>query len=366
MDLDRILKKPLAGELLSPDEAAALLSLPPDLRGPVHAAADRLNREINGLRVSYVFNRNINFTNVCSAACAFCAYRVEPDGDAAYVLTPQQAVELAGLTPGIDEVCMVGGLNQRVSLDDVLAIFAAVHAAYPRVHIHALSPMEIEWYSRRSRITPRETFRKLLDAGYGSLCGTAAEILVDEVRREICPSKLSTARWVEIVRTAHEMGIRSTSTILFGHIETPRHVAEHMRVLRDLQAATGGITEFIPLAFIPYRTPLGLARGIREMAPREDILLLYSVARLFFGRLIPNLQTSWCKLGLPLAVESFGSGVNDLGGTLMSENITRSAGGTHGQSMTLAEMVAAIRAAGRTPVRRTTLYEYVDSAAATT
>jgi len=359
MDLDRILKKPLAGDLVTQDEAADLLSLPADRRGPVYAAADRLNRQINGGRVSYVFNRNINFTNACSASCAFCAYRVEPGDDEAYVLTPAQAVELAGLTPGIDEVCMVGGLNPKVGLDDVLAIFAAVHEAYPHVHIHALSPMEIEWYSRRSGLTPRETFRKLLGAGYGSLCGTAAEILVDEVRREICPSKLSTARWVEIVRTAHEMGIRSTSTILFGHIETPRHVAEHLRVLRDLQAATGGITEFIPLVFVPYRTPLGRARGIREMAPREDVLLLYSVARLFFGRLIGNVQTSWCKLGLRLAVESFDYGVNDLGGTLMSENITRSAGGTHGQSMTMAEMASAIRGAGRIPVRRDTLYEYV-------
>jgi FO synthase len=361
MDLDRILKKPLAGQLMTQEEAACLLALPAGCRAPVYAAARRLNREINGDRVSCVFNRNINFTNACSASCAFCAYRVEPDGDEAYILTPAEAVALAGLTPGIDEVCMVGGLNPKVTFDDVLAIFAAVHEAYPHIHIHALSPMEIEWYGRRTGLGPRDVFRKLLDAGYGSLCGTAAEILVDEVRQVICPSKLSTARWVEIVRTAHEMGIRSTSTILFGHIETPGHVAEHFRVLRDLQAATGGITEFIPLPFVPYRTPLGLSRGIRKMASREDVLLLYSVARLYFGRLIPNLQVSWCKLGLPLAVESLDYGVNDLGGTLMSENITRCAGGTHGQSMTLDAMVAAIRGARRTPVRRDTLYRYLDA-----
>jgi 7,8-didemethyl-8-hydroxy-5-deazariboflavin synthase CofH subunit len=362
MDLDRILSKPLAGELLSEEEAAALLSLPPDRRGPVYAAADRLNRELNGRRVSYIFNRNINFTNACSSACAFCAYRVEPEDAKAYVLTPKQAVELAGQTPGIDEVCMVGGLNPRVTLDDVLDIFAAVHEAYPHVHIHALSPMEVEWYANRSGLTPRQTFMKLLDVGYGSLCGTAAEILVDEVRREICPSKLSTARWVEIVRTAHELGIRSTSTILFGHIEKPVHVAAHLRVLRDLQAETGGITEFIPLVFVPYRTPLGRARGIREMVPKEEVFLLYAVARLFLGRLIPNLQTSWVKLGLDTAVESFDYGVNDLGGTLLSENITRSAGGRHGQALTLPQMADAIRAAGRTPVRRDTLYHYLDAA----
>ena len=356
MDLDRILKRALSGDLLSEEEAAGLLSLPPEGRGPVLEAADRLNREINGRRVSYVFNRNINFTNACSAACAFCAYRVEPDGEEAYVLTPEEAVQLAGLTPGIDEVCMVGGLNPRVTFDDVLALFAAVHEAYPRVHLHALSPMEIEWYGRRSGLETRQVFARLVEAGYGSLCGTAAEILVDEVRREICPSKLSTARWVEIVRTAHEMGIRSTSTILFGHIERPEHVARHLSVLRDLQRQTGGITEFIPLPFIPYRTPLGRTRGIRDVAPKEDVFLLYAVARLFFGRLIPNLQTSWVKLGIDVAVESFDCGVNDLGGTLLSENITRTAGGRHGQAMTPEEMAAAIRLAGCTPVRRDTLY----------
>jgi 7,8-didemethyl-8-hydroxy-5-deazariboflavin synthase CofH subunit len=360
--MDSVLKKPFAGELLTEEEAAALLSLPPDRRAPVYAAADRLNREINGRRISYVFNRNINFTNACTGSCAFCAYRVEPDDEAAYVLTPEQAVELAGRTPGIDEVCMVGGLNPAVTLDHVLAIFAAIHEAYPHIHIHALSPMEIDWYARRSRLSVRETFAKLLEAGYGSLCGTAAEILVDEVRREICPSKLSTARWVEIVRTAHEMGIRSTSTILFGHIEKPVHIARHLAVLRDIQAATGGITEFIPLPFVPYRTPLGQARGIREMIPKEDVFLLYAVARLFFGRLIPNLQTSWVKLGLDTAVESFDYGVNDLGGTLMEENITRSAGGRHGQALTLDQMAGAIRGAGRTPVRRDTLYHYLDAA----
>jgi len=359
MDLDRILKKPLAGELLAEDEAAALLSLPPDCRAPVYAAANRLNREINGRRVSYVFNRNINFTNACTGTCAFCAYRVEPDDEAAYVLTPAEAVELAGRTPGIDEVCMVGGLNPAVTFDHVLAIFAAIHEAHPHIHIHALSPMEIEWYSQRARLTVRQTFERLLDAGYGSLCGTAAEILVDEVRQKICPAKLSTARWVEIVRTAHEMGIRSTSTILFGHIERPVHAARHMAVLREIQAATGGITEFIPLPFVPYRTPLGQTHGIREMVAKEEVFLLYAVARLFFARLLPNLQASWVKLGLDVAAESFDYGVNDLGGTLMEENITRCAGGRHGQVLTLEQMAAAIRGAGCTPVRRDTLYHYL-------
>ena len=362
MDLERILDKPFDGDPISEAEAEALLTLPAERRRPVYAAADRLNRRINGDRVSYLFNRNINFTNACTAACAFCGYRVEPGDEAAFVLTPDQVVELAGQTPGIDEVCMVGGLNPDVTFDYVLSLFRAVHEAYPEVHIHALSPMEIDYYGGRAGLEPREAFEKLLQVGYGSLCGTAAEILVDEVRQKICPSKLVTARWLQIVRTAHQMGIRSTSTILFGHIEKPRHVAAHLKILRDLQAETGGFTEFIPLPFVPYRTPLGQARGIREMVSNEDALLLHSVARLFFGRLIPNVQVSWCKLGLDVAMESLSCGVNDLGGTLLEENITRSAGGRHGQALTCDEMADAIRRAGRTPVRRDTLYHYLDAA----
>ena len=361
MDLERILRKPFDGALLTEAEAETLLSVPQGERACVLAAADRLNREINGTRVSYVFNRNINFTNACSSACAFCGYRVSPGDEEAFVLTPEQVVELAGRTPGIDEVCMVGGLNPDVTFDHVLALFAAVHEAYPHIHLHALSPMEIEYYGRGTGLGTRDVFRKLLDAGYGSLCGTAAEILVDEVRRVICPSKLPTARWVEIVRTAHEMGIRSTSTILFGHIETPRHVAAHLGVLRSLQAETGGITEFIPLPFMPYRTPLGRAHRITQMVSKDDALLLHAVARLFLARLIPNVQVSWCKLGLDAAIESFSCGVNDLGGTLLSESITRLAGGTHGEALMPEQMAEAIRRGGRTPVRRDTLYRYLET-----
>ena len=183
---------------------------------------------------------------------------------------------------------------------------------------------------------------------------------MDEVREAICPEKLPTARWLEIVRTAHAMGLRSTSTILFGHIERPEHVARHLGLLRDLQSETGGFTEYIPLVFVPYNTPLGRARGIKEMIPKEDVFLHYAVARLFFGRLIRNVQSSWCKLGLDAATEAFSYGVNDLGGTLFSESITRSAGGRYGQSLSLDEMADAIRRAGRVPVRRDTLYHYLD------
>ena len=363
MDPSAILRKPFDDELLSEEEAAALLRLPRgEARRPVYEAADRLNREINDLRVSYIFNRNINFTNACEAACGFCAYSVRPGDAEAFVMTPEEVVRLAGTPPGLDEVCMVGGLNPAVTFDYILDLFAAVHEAHPAIHIHALSPMEVDYYAGRANLSVGEALEKLRQAGYGSLCGTAAEILVDEVREAICPGKLSTARWLEIVRTAHKMGIRSTSTILFGHIERPEHVARHMRLLRDLQAETGGFTEYIPLVFIPYTAPLGRDRGITEMIPKEDAFLHYAVARLFFGRLLPTVQSSWCKLGLEAATEAFACGVNDLGGTLLAENITRSAGGRYGQALTLEAMAEAIRRAGRTPVRRDTLYHYLDEA----
>jgi len=361
MDLDRTLAKPFDGRLISEEEAAGLLRLLPAERRPVYEAANRLRQELCGNRVSWVYNRNINFTNACSAACLFCAYRTEPGDAGAFVMTPREVVALAGRTPGIDEVCMVGGLNPAVTFDDVCALIAAVHEAYPHIHIHALSPMEVDWYAGRAGLSVQDAFRRLLDAGYGSLCGTAAEILVDEVRRVICPAKLSTARWVEVVRAAHELGIRSTSTILIGHIERPEHVARHLGVLRDLQAETGGITEYIPLVFVPYRTPLARTHGIAEMMPKEDVFLHYAVARLFFGRLIPNVQVSWVKLGLEAAVESFNYGVNDMGGTLLAESITRAAGGTHGEALSPRQMTAAIRRAGRIPVRRDTLYHYLDA-----
>ena len=370
MDPTAILRKPFDGDLVSEEDAAALLRLPRgEARRPVYEAADRLNRELNGLRISYVFNRNINFTNACEAACGFCAYSVQPGAPEAFVMRPEEVVRLAGDPPGLDEVCMVGGLNPEVTFDYILDLFAAVKEAHPHIHLHALSPMEVDYYAGRAGLEIREAFGKLVEAGYGSLCGTAAEILVDEVRETICPGKLSMARWLEIVRTAHATGIRSTSTILFGHIERPEHVARHLGLLRDLQHAsrrrgqeTGGFTEYIPLVFVPYHTPLGHARGIKEMIPKEDVFLHYAVARLFFGRLIPNVQSSWCKLGLDAATEAFSYGVNDLGGSLLAENITRSAGGRYGQSLTLSEMADAIRRAGRVPVRRDTMYHYLDTA----
>lgn len=354
--LSDILDKPFAGQLLSRRDAVALLTAPPAEQPAVLAAADRLNRRLNGDRVTYIYNRNINFTNVCYADCAFCAYRAH-EGDAdAFCLTPEDVARLALATPDVDEVCMQGGLNPGIDFQYLLDVTWAVHQALPRAHIHAFSPMELQWHAERAGLGIREALEQLVEAGFGSLCGTAAEILVDRVRRDICPAKMSADRWIEIVRTAHSMGLRSTSTMLFGHVERPEDIAEHLGRLRDLQQETGGITEFIPLIFVPYRTELGRRSNIHEMLPAHEAKLLYATSRLFLADLLPNLQTSWVKLGLDLALETLDVGVNDFGGTLLSENITRSAGGRHGQAMTVEAMARAIRSAGRVPVRRDTLY----------
>ena len=354
--ISRILDKPFRDDLLSRGDAVALLTAPAERQREILAAADRLNRDLHAGRVSYIFNRNINFTNICYADCIFCAYSRHPGQPDARCLTVEEVVALALQTPGVDEICIQGGLNPEINFQHLLDITRAVHGALPRAHIHAFSPMEIEFHSRRAAITVDEALARLVAAGLGSLCGTAAEILVDRVRRDICPAKLSAERWIEIVRTAHRMGLKSTSTILFGHIESPPDIAEHLGRLRELQQETGGFTEFIPLIFVPYRTPLGRQRGIREMLPMPRVKLFYATSRLFFGRVLVNLQTSWVKLGLPAALETLNVGVNDLGGTLLSENITRSAGGAHGEAMALEGLAAAIRSAGRTPVRRDTLY----------
>ena len=358
-DLQLILDKPMAGNLISADEAACLLDAPPEDQPQIAQAANSLNLKLNGRRVSFIYNRNLNYSNVCHADCAFCAYCRHHDAPDAYLLTPDEAAAQVAQTPDVDEVCITGGLNPQVDFDYLLRLTRAIHQTAPRAHIHAYSPMEIHWHALRAGISIQSAFEKLIDAGFGSLCGTAAEILDDNVRRQICPGKLNVARWIEVVRAAHQAGLRSTSTVLFGHIETAAHIARHLEHLRNLQLETGGITELIPLIFVPYNTRLGRSANIQQMLPPAQVLRFYAVCRLFMAHALPNLQTSWVKLGLPLALETFDVGVNDIGGTLLSENITRCAGGRHGQAMTVNQLVSAIRSTGRTPVQRDTLYQHL-------
>jgi FO synthase len=360
---EKAIAKGREGLELSEDELTALFAeTRPEVVEEMRVAADELRAELAGDRVTFVVNRNINFTNICVVGCAFCgfgqgrrspdAYEVSEEDFAARI---RDAVEF-----GATELCMQGGIHPDLTLEEYGRWLRLAKEVAPQLHLHAYSPMEVHYMCEGSGKRPEEVFEYLLECGLGSTPGTAAEVLDDGVRQRISPNKLPADRWVEIIEASHRAGLRSTSTVMFGHIEEPRELARHMRVVRALQERTGGITEFVPLSFIPFNTMLGRTHGIEEISMREN--LKHTAAfRLALGRTIPNLQASWVKMGLEGATEALRWGVNDLGGTLMEENISRMAGSQHGVRLEPEQLVAAARAAGREPAQRTTLYEVIET-----
>jgi FO synthase len=351
------------GVELSEDELTALFAeTRPEVIEEMRVAADELRAELAGERATFVVNRNINFTNICVVGCAFCgfgqgrrspdAYEVSEEDFAARI---REAVDF-----GATEICMQGGIHPDLTLEEYGRWLRLAKDVAPHLHLHAYSPMEVHYMCERSGKEPDEVFEYLLECGLGSTPGTAAEVLDDGVRQRISPNKLPAQRWVEIIEASHRAGLHSTSTVMFGHIEEPRELARHMRVVRALQERTGGITEFVPLSFIPFNTMLGRTHGIEEISASEN--LKHTAAfRLALGRTIPNLQASWVKMGLDAATEALRWGVNDLGGTLMEENISRMAGSQHGVRLEPEQLIEAARAAGRVPAQRTTLYEVVET-----
>ncbi len=351
------------GHGLSEDELTALFAeTRPEVIEEMRVAADELRAELAGDRVTFVVNRNINFTNICVVGCAFCgfgqgrrspdAYEVSEEDFAARI---EEAVEF-----GATELCMQGGIHPDLTLEEYGRWLRLAKEVAPQLHLHAYSPMEVDHMCERSGKGPDEVFEYLIECGLGSTPGTAAEVLDDGVRQRISPNKLPARRWIEIVEASHRAGLRSTSTVMFGHIEEPRELARHMRVVRALQERTGGITEFVPLSFIPFNTMLGRTHGIEEISAAEN--LKHTAAfRLGLGRTIPNLQASWVKMGLGAATEALRWGVNDLGGTLMEESISRMAGSQHGVRLDPEQLIDAARAGGREPAQRTTLYEIVET-----
>jgi FO synthase len=351
------------GVELTEDELTALFAeTRPEVVEEMRVAADELRQELAGETATFVVNRNINFTNICVVGCAFCgfgqgkrspdAYEVSEEDFAARI---REAVEF-----GATEICMQGGIHPDLTLEEYGKWLRLAKQTAPDLHLHAYSPMEVHYMCERSGKQPGEVFEYLLECGLGSTPGTAAEVLDDGVRQRISPNKLPADRWVEIIEASHRAGLRSTSTVMFGHIEEPRELARHMRVVRALQERTGGITEFVPLSFIPFNTMLGRTHGIEEISAEEN--LKHTAAfRLALGRTIPNLQASWVKMGLEAATEALRWGVNDLGGTLMEENISRMAGSQHGVRLEPEQLIGAARAAGRVPAQRTTLYEVVET-----
>jgi FO synthase len=357
------IERALADEPLTEAELTALFAeRRPDVIEDMRAAADSLRAELAGETATFVVNRNINFTNVCVVGCAFCGFgqgRRSPD---AYEVSEdefQRRISEA-VDFGATEICMQGGIHPDYELADYGRWLSLARDAAPQLHLHAYSPMEVHYMCERSGRSPDQVFEYLREQGLGSTPGTAAEVLDDGVRARISPNKLPVARWVEIIEASHRAGLRSTSTVMFGHIEEPWELARHMRVIRELQERTGGITEFVPLSFIPFHTMLGRTHGIEEIS-REENLKHTAAFRLALGRTIKNLQASWVKMGIDAATESLRWGVNDLGGTLMEESISRMAGSQHGDRLDPDDLIGAARAAGRTPAQRTTLYEIVET-----
>jgi FO synthase len=347
------------GRWLSREELTALLAeTRPEAIEEIRQAADELRAELAGETVTFVVNRNINISNVCIVGCAFCGFgqgRRSPDAyehdEAELVRRVEEAVAY-----GASELCIQSGIHPDWTFERYLGWLALAKRTAPRLHLHAYSPMEIAHMQDLSGLPLGELFAALREAGLGSTPGTAAEILDDGVRERISPNKLPVARWVEIVEASHAAGLKSTSTVMFGHIEEPWELAEHLRVIRALQERTGGITEFVPLSFIPFHTLLGRTHGVEEIS-REENLKHTAVFRLALGRSIRNLQASWVKMGLETATEALRWGVNDLGGTLMEESISRLAGSCHGVKLDPPQLIAAAHAAGRPAAERTTLYE---------
>ncbi|QLE54210.1 7,8-didemethyl-8-hydroxy-5-deazariboflavin synthase subunit CofH [Nostoc sp. TCL26-01] len=373
--IDAILDHALLGYDLSPAEGVLLLTqTEPEAIAAIRTTADKLRHLQAGDTVTYVINRNINFTNICEQHCSFCAFRRDDGDEGAYWLDWGQILEKSqdAVKRGATEICMQGGLNPQAqingkSLTYYLQLVKTIKQAFPHIHLHAFSPQEVQFIARIDGLEYADVIAALRDAGVNSLPGTAAEVLNDEVRRVLCPEKINTATWLEIVSTAHKLGLHTTSTMLSGHIETPTQQIEHLEKLRSLQQTAinqnypARITEFILLPFVGQEAPKSLRRRVgRDQPVLADALLLGAVARIYLGNCIPNHQPSWVKLGLAGATEALVWGCNDIGGTLMEEHITTMAGAVGGTCMEVATLQNAIASLDRPYQQRDTLYQKIE------
>ena len=366
MNIDALINagidKALEGRELSIEEGAALFAAEGDALDRLIAAADEMRSRHVGEHVGYVINRNVNFTNVCVKRCGFCAFSRGHRAEQGYFLPMEEILRRVGEARelGATEVCIQAGLPPRIEGTFYIDLCAAIKRVFPEIHVHAFSPEEVLYGATLSNRSIEDYLKALKDVGLGSMPGTSAEILDDRVREIISPGRISTPDWIAVISTAHRLGIPTTSTIMFGHIETAMDRARHLALLRNIQKETGGITEFVPLSFIAAEAPMvkkSLVPGIRRNIPHEDVLKMYAVARLMLDTWIPNIQASWVKQGPQLAQECLRAGANDFGGTLMNESISTSAGAQYGQFLHPSKMRGWIRAAGRIPVQRSTTYQ---------
>lgn len=324
--------------------------------------ADRIRRERVGDVITYVVNRNINFTNVCFVGCRFCAFSRAPREKDAYFHSFEeiQRRSLEAWELGAREVCVQGGLPRDLDAFYYRDLLRAIKQATPEMHIHAFSPMEVVYGVELTGMPLRDYLSMLKDAGLGTLPGTAAEILDDDVRHQIERIKLNVSEWLDVIRTAHHLGIRTTSTMMYGHLESEEHWVRHLLLLRDVQKETGGFTEFVPLGFVHEFTQLFRSGDARPGPTRDEHLKVHALSRLMLQGRIDNIQVSWVKMTREMAQECFLAGANDYGGTLMDENISRLAGATSGEYLSPEEFHSRIRELGRIPAERTTLYKIVN------
>ncbi|MCH7667919.1 MAG: 5-amino-6-(D-ribitylamino)uracil--L-tyrosine 4-hydroxyphenyl transferase CofH [Acidobacteria bacterium] len=363
VDLGGILDRAIEGTAPTQTEVVRLFSARGDEVDAIAGVADVLRKRVNGDVVTYVVNRNINYTNQCYFKCGFCAFSKGPRslelrGDP-YLMTIPQVVERAveAHRRGATEVCLQGGIHPDFTGDFYIALLESIKEHIPEMHCHGFTPLEVWQGADTLGVSVKEFLQRLRNAGLGSLPGTAAEILDDRIREYLCPDKIRTGQWAEVMVTAHGLGLRSTATMMFGHIDDAASWAEHFEVLRTIQRSTGGFTEFVPLPFVHMGAPIYLRGRSRPGPTWDETVLVHSVARIAFHGLIDNIQASWVKLGLDAGVRLLSAGCNDLGGTLMGETISHAAGAAHGTEMAPEDFVSAIEAAGRTPRQRTTLYE---------
>jgi 5-amino-6-(D-ribitylamino)uracil---L-tyrosine 4-hydroxyphenyl transferase len=370
--VDRILDRALDGNDVAPADALILLTQTnPDLIQQIRLTADRLRQQQVGDTVTYVINRNINFTNICEQHCSFCAFRRDEGTEGAFWLNTEQILAKAADAVALSatEICMQGGLHPGAKINDrsleyYLELVTAIKSTFPQLHLHAFSPQEVEFIARQDGLSYADVIIALQQAGVGSMPGTAAEVLDDAVRRIICPEKIDSATWIEIITTAHRLGLPTTSTMLAGHIETPSQQIAHLEQIRQIQKHaiasdyTAKITEFIILPFVGESAPAPLRSRVgRDQPILADNLLLTAIARILLGNYIPNHQPSWVKLGLEGAKTALTWGCNDLGGTLMEEHITTMAGAKGGTCLTVEDLQGAIREIDRDYRQRSTLYE---------
>ncbi len=361
-ELRHILDRSLEGHRPTRDEVQRLFEARGTEVDAIASVADILRQHANGETVSFVVNRNINYTNQCTYKCGFCAFSKGPRSlnlrEDPYLLTVPHVVErsVEAWNRGATEVCLQGGIHPDFTGDFYVTVLEAIKEAVPGMHVHGFTPLEVWQGAETLGIPVREFLTVLRDAGLGTLPGTAAEILDDRVREYLCPDKIRTAQWAEVMLTAHDLGLRSTATMMFGHIDDPASWANHIEVLRVIQRATGGFTEFVPLPFVHMGAPIYL-RGVARPGPTwDEVVLVHAVARIAFDGLINNVQASWVKLGLEAGLTLLTAGANDLGGTLMDEHISAAAGASHGSMVGSEDFTAAIDSIGRVPQRRTTLY----------